>query len=100
MVKLPKFVKRDVLLEWGCGLKISGFWHTRVRDFRNPEDKELGYFGVGNPKVPKEACGHGEKWNFSISWSYLGGRLEEKDLWIEFVYGFLSRRPNIYCRLR
>jgi hypothetical protein len=33
------------------------------------------------------------------SWSYLGGRLEEKDLWIEFVYGFLNRSPKRYYRL-
>jgi hypothetical protein len=47
------------IVEWGCGLKISGFRHTGVQDFGNPEDKELGYFGVGNPEVPKEGCDHG-----------------------------------------
>jgi hypothetical protein len=48
------------------GLKISGFQHTGVHDFGNPEDKELGHFGVGNSEVPKEASGPREKWNFAI----------------------------------
>jgi hypothetical protein len=37
----------------------SGFRHTGVRHFGNSEDKESGYFGVGNPEVSKEGCGHG-----------------------------------------
>jgi hypothetical protein len=35
------------------------FQRFGVQDFRNPEDKEQGYFGVGNLKIMKEACGHG-----------------------------------------
>jgi hypothetical protein len=41
-----------------------GFRHTKDWDFRNPEDKELGHFGIGKLKVPKEVCGHGEKREF------------------------------------
>jgi hypothetical protein len=50
------------------------FRHTGDRDFGNPEDKEPGHFDIGNPKVPKEACGHREKWNFSIlAFRHFGG---------------------------
>jgi len=62
----PEVAKRDVLLEWGGGLNISELQHFRVRDFGSLEDKEQGYFGVGNPEVLKEVCGHGGKWSHRL----------------------------------
>jgi hypothetical protein len=62
-VKCKKSGKRN---PWRRKTGVA-FPRFRVRDFRNLEGKEQGHFGVVNPKIPKEACGHG-----------LGGRIGRK----------------------